>query len=138
MKSKTVGREPSCDLVCEHATVSRFHARVELADDGFVSLVDTGSRNGTFLNRNDNWIRVHKVTLCIGDRIRFGELTVPLEQLTAVFGSRSNARLEATHFPLGHGDMANRPYADLHASGSRLKKPRRNPATGKVEENRND
>ena len=135
MKSKTAGREPSCDLVCEHATVSRFHARIELADDGFVSLVDTGSRNGTFLNRNDSWIRVHKVTLCIGDRIRFGEHIVPLEQLTTVFGSRSNARLEATHFPLRQGDMANRPYADLHDPGPVLKKPRRNPSTGKIEEN---
>jgi pSer/pThr/pTyr-binding forkhead associated (FHA) protein len=138
MKSKTAGREPSCDLVCEHATVSRFHARVELADDGFVSLVDTGSRNGTFLNRNDSWIRVRKITLCIGDRIRLGEHIVALEQLTAVFGSRSNARLEATHFPLRDGDMANRSFADLRDTGSMLRKPRRNPSTGKIEEDRAD
>jgi len=138
MKSKTAGREPSCDLVCEHATVSRFQARIELADDGFVSLVDTGSSNGTFLNRNDSWIRVHKVTLCIGDRIRFGDHIVPLEQLTTVFGNRSNARLEATHFPLRQGDMANRAYADLHDPGSIMKKPRRNPSTGKIEENHSD
>jgi pSer/pThr/pTyr-binding forkhead associated (FHA) protein len=138
MKSKTAGREPSCDLVCEHVTVSRFHARIELGDDGFVSLVDTGSGNGTFLNRNDSWIRVRKITLCIGDRIRLGECVVPLEHLTAVFGNRSNVRLEAKHFPLRPGDMATRSFADLQDPGSMLQKPRRNPTTGKIEEDRAD
>jgi pSer/pThr/pTyr-binding forkhead associated (FHA) protein len=137
MKSKTAGREPSCDLVCEHTTVSRFHARIELADDGFVSLVDTGSKNGTFLNRNDSWVRISKVNLCTGDRIRFGEYMVPLEKFTAVFGESTNVRLEATHFPVNHGSKARRPYADLHDPGSILKKPRRNPSTGKIEEDHN-
>jgi pSer/pThr/pTyr-binding forkhead associated (FHA) protein len=132
--SKTIGREASCELSLEHPTVSRFHARIELANDGFVSLLDTGSRNGTFLNRGDSWIRFKRVTLCIGDRIRFGELEIPLERLTAVFGNRSNARLEARHFLLRQGNKRARSFADRSDPGPLLQKPRRNPVTGKIEE----
>jgi len=136
MKSKTIGREPKCDLVLDHAGISRCHARIELADDGLVCLQDADSRNGTFLSRNDSWIRARKVTLCIGDRIRFGEIEVPLDKLTAVFGNRSEVRLEERHFPPRTGNKAAGSPADRHAAGPRLQKPRRNPDTGKIEEDR--
>ena len=136
MKSKTIGRDSSCDLVLEHPAVSRLHARIELTGDGLVSLHDAGSRNGAFVNRNDTWIRLRKVTLCIGDRIRFGEHEVPLERLTAVFGNHSNARLEARRYPPVHGNKGTRAFADLQNPGPVLRKPRRNPLTGKIEEDR--
>ncbi len=135
-KSKTIGRESSCDLALEYPAISRLHARIELLDDGLVSVHDAGSQNGTFLNRNDTWIRVRKVTLCIGDRIRFGGHEVPLDRLTAVFGDRSNARLEAKHFPLRQASQAARSVTDMSDPGAGLQKPRRNPLTGKIEEHR--
>lgn len=134
MKSKTCGRETSCELVLEHPTVSRIHARIELAGDGLVLLQDADSSNGTFLNRNDTWIRVKRVTLCIGDRVRFGDCEVPLEKLTAVFGSRSTARLEARRFPLRKDFLGSGFRADMNDPGIQLQKPRRNPATGRIEE----
>lgn len=121
---KTCGREPSSDLVLDQVTVSRLHARIELADDGLVLIEDAGSENGTFLNRNDTWIQIKRVTLCIGDRIRFGDCEVPLERITAVFRNRSDVRLEARHFPLRR----------RHNPASDLQKPRRNPSTGKIED----
>jgi len=135
MKTKSCGREPSCELVLEHSTVSRFHARIELAEDGLVCVHDTGSNNGTFLNRNDSWIRVKRATLCIGDRIRFGDVEVPLERLTAVFGKRANVRLEARHFPLRQGKNGATAFAAQPGHEAALNKPRRNPVTGKIEEN---
>jgi len=134
MKSKTIGRETTCDLVLDHTGVSRCHARIELADDGLVSVQDADSRNGIFLSRNDSWIRARKVTLCIGDRIRFGEIEVPLDKLTAVFGNRSEVRLEERRFPPRTGNKAARSLADRHDAGPLLQKPRRNPVTGKIEE----
>lgn len=134
MKSKTIGRESSCDLVLEHGGASRLHARIELSDDGLLHLQDADSENGIFLNRNDSWIQAIKITLCIGDRVRFGELEVPLDRLVAVFGSHSNARLEARHFQRKNGNKGARSFADLHDSGPLLQKPRRNPATGKIED----
>ena len=131
---KTCGREPSCDLVLEDTTLSRLHARIELADDGLVRIQDAGSSNGTFVNRNDTWIRARRVTLCIGDRIRFGDIEVPLERLTAVFGKRAGTRLEAQRFPVRRGKNAASAVKGQSDKGPSLHKPRRNPATGKIEE----
>ena len=128
---KMCGRETTCDLILDHTTVSRYHAQIELADDDRVFVCDNASRNGTFLNRNDSWIRIKKVTLCIGDRIRFGDIEVSLKDITAVFGRHSNARLEARHFALGTGAKS---FARQVDHGPVLQKPRRNPATGKIEE----
>jgi len=110
------------------------HARLGLSDDGLITLEDAGSRNGTFLQRNDLWIRVRKVTLCIGDRIRFGEHEVTLEQLAGVFGQQANIRLESRHFSLKHGGDGVRSYAGQGVHEPLLQKPRRNLATGKLEE----
>ena len=134
MKSKTIGRDSSCDLALEHSGISRLHGRVELNESGLICLQDADSSNGIFLKRNDSWIRIRKVTLCIGDRIRFGELEVPLERLTAVFGNRSNARLETRHFQLRNANKGTRSFADPRDAGPLLQKPRRNPVTGKIEE----
>ena len=135
MMTKTCGREARCDLVLEHSTISRVHARIELAEDGRVSLEDNGSSNGVFLNRNGTWIRAKKITLCIGDRVRLGGIEVPLEQLTAVFGHRSNARLEPRHFSPRDGNMVTGPFATQPDEEPLLLRPRRNPVTGKIEEN---
>ena len=137
MKIKNCGRDPSCELVLEHPTVSRFHARIELADDGRVSLQDSESRNGTFLNRNDTWIRVSRIVLCIGDRIRFGDNEVSLAQLTGLFGRRSKARLGELPLPKREGKIAASLRAEMHDPRDTLHKPRRNPATGKIEEEHN-
>jgi len=131
---RTCGREPSCDITLEDATLSRLHAHIELADDGLVSINDAGSSNGTFVKRNDSWIRVRRVTLCIGDQVRFGDIEVPLERLTAVFGQRANIRLEARRFPVRHGKAVSMPVKRQSENVSSLHKPRRNPVTGKIEE----
>lgn len=48
--SLTIGRDEACDIVLADATASRVHARVTRRDDGALTLVDLGSRNGVFLN----------------------------------------------------------------------------------------
>lgn len=138
LEIKTCGRDTSCDLVLEHSTLSRLHAHIELADDGLVSIHDAASSNGTFVNRNDSWIRIKKITLCIGDRVRFGDIEVPLDRLTAVFGKRAKIRLEARRFHIRHGKTAARPRPGQPVAGPSLNKPRRNPATGKIEEDRTE
>jgi len=135
LKTKTIGREDSCDLVLEHSTASRLHARLELTQGGNLSLVDADSSNGTFLNRNDDWIRIRKVNLCVGDIIRFGDHEVALQQLTAIFGKHRDIRLGAKHFSLRQGKSSHGSGSDPGKSGSSMQKPRRNPLTGKIEEN---
>ena len=135
LKTKTIGREDSCDLVLEHPTASRIHAHLELIKDGALTVVDADSSNGTFLNRNDDWIRVKKVKLCVGDRIRFGDHEVTLQQLAATLGKHTDIRLGDKNISLRHRkDSAGR-VADWEQAGPALQKPRRNPLTGKIEDN---
>jgi len=136
MQKMTCGRESSCDIVLDNPGISPLHALIELADDGLVRVVDVESDNGTFLNRNDIWIRIRKVILCIGDRIRFGDIEVSIDRLVSVFGNESNARLEARHFAPGQVSSGTKAFAKHHDHGPALQKPRRNPKTGKIEEDR--
>jgi len=133
---KSIGRETSCDLVLEHTTASRLHARLELYADGSLSVLDNDSSNGTFLHRNDDWIRVRKVTLCVGDRIRFGDSEVELQQLTGLFRRHTNIKLGARHFSLRQGKKSSSPIAKWDEPGPALRKPKRNPLTGRIEEDR--
>ena len=136
MQIKTCGRETDCDIVLQSQGVAPLHARLELADDGLVRVVDGGSEQGTYLNRNDVWIRVIRITLCIGDRIRFGDVEVSIDRLVSVFGDDSNARLEAKHFAPGHVRSGTKLFVKHHDHGPVMQKPRRNPKTGKIEEDR--
>jgi len=64
----TIGRAHTCDVVIDHATVSRQHATIRL-EEGQFRLYDLGSSNGTFLGEQ----RVREpVTLEDGSTIRFG------------------------------------------------------------------
>jgi pSer/pThr/pTyr-binding forkhead associated (FHA) protein len=132
--SRSAGRDPSCDLVLDDPQVSQVHANLELAENGLISVTDNDSRNGMFLNRSDNWIRVRKITLCIGDRVRLGELEIPLQRLTTVFGQDTNAKLEARHFALIDSNNSSGAFTNLSGSAPVLNKPVRNPVTGKIEE----
>ena len=83
-----------------------------------------------------NGDRASKLTLCIGDRIRFGDVEIPLEQLTAIFGKHATTRLEARRFPVRSGKTVARPMTGKQDQEAALQKPRRNPVTGKIEEQR--
>jgi pSer/pThr/pTyr-binding forkhead associated (FHA) protein len=133
-ETKTLGQDKSCDIVLDDDSVSGIHARLELADDGLVSVTDACSENGVYLNRNDQWIKVKRVTLCSGDKICFGQMQVPLGQLVSVFGENSRARLERKQVVLDRIKTAAGSFSHHAESGVTLQKPRRNPVTGKIEE----
>ena len=134
MNIKTIGSEADCDLVLNNGSVSALHARLELNSDGHVFVLDSGSDQDTWLNRNEQWIRIHKVRLCIADRIRFGELEVPLAQLIALFGKGANVRLGDKHFSLRKRNSQVANEVDKPGDATLLDRPKRNPLTGKVEQ----
>lgn len=64
----TIGRGSDCDLVIDDTTVSRYHA--ELGErDGHYVLEDTGSLNGTYVNRR----QVRRAELIDCDEIWIGK-----------------------------------------------------------------
>ncbi|CAN5855328.1 hypothetical protein BH23ACT5_BH23ACT5_00430 [soil metagenome] len=63
----TVGRHPESDIFMDDVTVSRHHCRF-VCDDGVLSVEDSGSTNGTYVNE----ARVDSSTLAAGDEVLVG------------------------------------------------------------------
>jgi pSer/pThr/pTyr-binding forkhead associated (FHA) protein len=63
-----IGRHPESDIFLDDITVSRRHAEIRRRGDSF-ALVDTGSLNGTYLNRE----RIETSDLGNGDEIQIGK-----------------------------------------------------------------
>jgi Inner membrane component of T3SS, cytoplasmic domain/Domain of unknown function (DUF1707) len=70
----TIGRDEGCDLVLADHTVSRVHARLEQAADGWL-LDDLGSTNGTRVN---GWRVTLPTPVAAGDCVSFGAATFVL------------------------------------------------------------
>jgi hypothetical protein len=64
-----IGREPSCDCVLDHATVSAQHTRLAYRQ-GQWWVEDLRSTNGTFLNQNPV---TFPMVITSGDEIRCGQ-----------------------------------------------------------------
>jgi len=69
-QSWTIGRGDGCEVMLDSRSVSRLHALIQKRDTGDFSLVDLGSRNGSFVNS-------HRVTIPVvlndRDRLQFGD-----------------------------------------------------------------
>ena len=68
-----LGRTTNCDIVIPSKVVSKFHAYIvqRVSSPGSYSLVDGGSKNGTFLN-SDRLAKNSSARLKNGDRIDLG------------------------------------------------------------------
>jgi pSer/pThr/pTyr-binding forkhead associated (FHA) protein len=64
----SAGRDPNSDIFLDDVTVSRRHAEFR-RDSGEIRVVDIGSLNGTYVNRE----AVDSVVLANGDEIQMGK-----------------------------------------------------------------
>ena len=67
----TIGRTQDCDLRIADMSVSRLHAQLDRAEDGWL-LSDLGSHNGTRVN---GWLVREAVPVRAGDLVQFGSAT---------------------------------------------------------------
>ena len=74
-----IGRSKSCDVTIDFSTVSRNHAVLTRYDDGSWTLLDIGSKSGTFVN--DRPIQI--CALKPRDRISIGGVEMQLQPITA-------------------------------------------------------
>ncbi len=65
----TAGRHPDSDIFLDDITVSRRHAEIRRVTAGGYQACDTGSLNGTYLNRE----RIDEVPLANGDELQIGK-----------------------------------------------------------------
>ena len=70
----TAGRHPEADIFLDDVTVSRRHAEFRKNDDGQFEVVDVGSLNGTYVNREPRNSQV----LEVGDEIQIGKFRLVL------------------------------------------------------------
>jgi len=64
----SAGRHPDSDICLDHVTVSRRHAEFRLQRGAF-HLVDVGSLNGTYVNREP----IDSIVLANGDEVQMGK-----------------------------------------------------------------
>ena len=79
-ESHSVGRIGSNFLVVNDVSVSKIHASVSIDAEGSLSVADTGSTNGTFIN-GERISYGKAVRLEDGDRVKFGTVEVTFEHV---------------------------------------------------------
>lgn len=67
-KSTVIGRSRSADIRIDHPRISGRHARIQVADDGTVEVVDAGSRNGLLVGDS----KVDRVAVTDGLAVTIG------------------------------------------------------------------
>lgn len=78
--SISVGRTGSNALIIDEPSLSKIHASLSVDNDGVLSVADTGSTNGTFINGQR--ISYGKATRLVdGDRLKFGTVDVEFEMV---------------------------------------------------------
>jgi diguanylate cyclase (GGDEF)-like protein len=75
-----IGREPGLEFRIPDPSVSRWHATIELEDDGTAFVTDRGSTNGTSVNGTR--VEKSRVPLRVGDRLEIGLVALRLDRLT--------------------------------------------------------
>lgn len=94
-QSISVGRIAANEILIDSDSVSKTHASLSVSDSGKLSIADTGSTNGTFVN--DERMAYGKASeLVDGDRIKFGAVEVIFAVRRDEPGLASQ-RIEDTH-----------------------------------------
>lgn len=77
---RSVGRTGASDLALDDISISKIHASLVAGEKGILSVADTGSTNGTFIN--DTRIAYGKaIRLDEKDRVKFGAIEVSFERV---------------------------------------------------------
>jgi hypothetical protein len=82
--SFTIGRTQDCDLRIADMSVSRLHAKLDRAEDGWL-LSDLGSHNGTRVN---GWLIREAVPVRAGDVVQFGSATFVVQMPHGLRGAQ--------------------------------------------------
>lgn len=74
-----VGRAGSSDVLIDHPSISKLHARIRRGADGTYTITDAGSRNGTWIA--DRQLRDIEVPLPVNAKVRLGHWELRFQRL---------------------------------------------------------
>jgi len=132
----SIGRDSSNDIVLSDVSISRTHASIESMIKGRLLIHDIQSHNGTFLWRKHGWIRVRSVRLGPDDRIRFGDYEMSYSDLSFAFGTATGSASSDSRDSKARNRLGSKVLTGHFTDKPVLEKPRRNPKTGTVEEDK--
>jgi adenylate cyclase len=95
-----IGRAPECELLLQHDSISRQHARIARDDEGWV-LRDLGSKNGSRVNT----FHVTDQILRNGDRLDLGTIRMYVEIGPESTASRARVIFDESQAPSGHTEV---------------------------------
>ncbi len=88
MGSLVIGRDGSCNVVLEDSSVSRWHVKLDLDEEGACRLTDLGSTNGTYVFKNSEPVGVLEALVTLADRIRIGKCDFSVRELISLSSDR--------------------------------------------------
>ncbi len=90
MKVITIGRSSDNDICIQDSLVSRTHCQIIQDDNGYFTVIDTNSKNGTYVNgiMRNGAVRINK-----SDIIRIGNTTLPWQSYFSgsAYGTRATS-----------------------------------------------
>ncbi len=115
-----IGRAPECELLLQHESISRKHARIARDDEGWV-LRDLGSKNGSRVNT----FHVTDQILRNGDRLDLGTIRIYVEIGPESRASRARVIFDESQAPSGHTEVLDLNGLDdlLQAAGDLTSNP---------------
>lgn len=84
----SIGRDESCDVVLQGASVSRQHAYLILRDDGSIQFEDADSTNGSYLLEGGEPVRINSTYLQPDACLRLGRARVSLADIMGEIRTR--------------------------------------------------
>ena len=72
MKTLSIGRSATNDIIVDHRTVSRKHAEIDILGDGMFHIRDNDSANGTYVKIENTFHRSAEARVGEADIVRFG------------------------------------------------------------------
>ncbi len=90
MGSLVIGRDGSCDVVLDDSSVSRWHLKLDVDEQGTCRLTDLGSTNGTYVFKDREPVGVLEALVTLADRIKIGKCDFSVRELVSLARGRRN------------------------------------------------
>ncbi len=88
MGSLVIGRDGSCDVVLDDSSVSRWHVKLDLDEEGSCLITDLGSTNGTYVFKNREPVGVLEAPVTLADRVKIGKYDISVRELVSLARGR--------------------------------------------------